>query len=76
MTVPVSTVSSESAFSTGGRVFDHFRSSLQPSTVEALICAQNWLKFPDKQIDFRAQMNEIEAGSALYRIFSICLVNY
>ncbi|KAF7119359.1 hypothetical protein RHSIM_Rhsim13G0168600 [Rhododendron simsii] len=39
----VSTVASKSAFSTGGRVFDPFRSSLSPSMVETLVCIQNWL---------------------------------
>ncbi|CAH9068968.1 unnamed protein product [Cuscuta europaea] len=42
--IQVSTVASEGAFSTGGRVIDAFRSSLTPSSIEALICMQNWLK--------------------------------
>ncbi|XP_024156116.2 zinc finger BED domain-containing protein RICESLEEPER 2-like [Rosa chinensis] len=37
LAVQVSTVASESAFSTGGRVIDNFRSSLTPKFVEALI---------------------------------------
>ena len=44
MAIQVSTVASESAFSTGGRVIDSFRSSLTPKSVEALICLQSWLR--------------------------------
>lgn len=44
MTVQVSTVAFEYAFSTGGRVLDYFRSSLCPKLEEALICGPIWLK--------------------------------
>lgn len=43
LAIPVSTVASESVFSTGGRVLDAFRSSLSPIIAEALLCAQDWL---------------------------------
>ena len=41
LAVPISTVASEYAFSTSGRVLDSFRSSLTPRIVEALICSQD-----------------------------------
>ncbi|KAL2517937.1 BED-type domain-containing protein [Abeliophyllum distichum] len=44
LAIQVSTVALESAFSTGGRILDPFRSSLSPKIVEVLICTQNWLK--------------------------------
>ena len=47
----MSTVSSESTFSTSGQVLDVFRSSLSPKTTEALICTQNWLK--PMKLDFQ-----------------------
>ena len=47
LVVQVSTVPSESAFSTGGRVVNSFRSSLTPKSVEVLICLQSWLRGAD-----------------------------
>jgi hypothetical protein len=42
MPIPVTTVASESVFSTGGRVISPHRSRLAPKTVEALMCMQAW----------------------------------
>ncbi|KAL6141840.1 hypothetical protein ACLB2K_060126 [Fragaria x ananassa] len=44
LAIQVSTVASESCFSTSKRVIEPFRTSLSPKTVEALICFQNWLR--------------------------------
>lgn len=40
MAMPSFVVSSESTFSTSGRVLDPFRNSLNPKIVEALLCTQ------------------------------------
>ena len=40
----VSTVASESTFSTGGRMVSKHRSRLHPNTLEALMCAQSWFR--------------------------------
>ncbi|BFG20774.1 hypothetical protein CerSpe_070480 [Prunus speciosa] len=42
LTIPASTVASESCFSAGGRVVSEKRASLSPSTIEALICLKDW----------------------------------
>ncbi|CAI0428082.1 unnamed protein product [Linum tenue] len=50
LAVPISTVASESAFSTRGRVLDSFRTSLSPEVVEALICCEDWIRSSDSEL--------------------------
>ncbi|PRQ44873.1 putative transcription factor/ chromatin remodeling BED-type(Zn) family [Rosa chinensis] len=42
LTIPASTVASESCFSAGGRVVSEKRACLSPNTIEALICLKDW----------------------------------
>ncbi|KAI3435313.1 uncharacterized protein J3R85_006243 [Psidium guajava] len=60
LAVPISTVASEAAFSTGGRVLDAFRSSLTSSMVEALICAQDWLRSVPLPLTIEEDLEELE----------------
>lgn len=43
LAIPVSTVASESCFSTSGRIISSHRSRLHSKTIEALMCARDWL---------------------------------
>ena len=60
LVVTVSTVASESVFSTRGRTLDPFRSSFSPLMVQNLVCAQNWLQ-AHVPISFRKSKDEVEA---------------
>jgi len=42
LAIPVTTMASESVFSTSGRIISPHRSRLAPSMVEALMCMQAW----------------------------------
>ncbi|CAN1194258.1 Putative AC transposase, partial [Linum perenne] len=44
LAIPVTSVASESAFSSCGRLLDPHRSRLHYSTVEAMMCARSWVK--------------------------------
>ncbi|KAL5552941.1 hypothetical protein UlMin_040342 [Ulmus minor] len=43
LAIPVTTIASESAFSTGGRVVSPHRNRLHPKTLEALVCVQDYI---------------------------------
>lgn len=76
MPTPVSTVASESAFSTGGRVLEVYRSSLKPEMAEALICAQNWLRpsfYQFKDLEFNEEY-EISEDALQGIIFILSVV--
>ena len=61
LAVQVSSVASESAFSTSGRILDPFRSCLTPYMIEALVCLQQWLRnniHAEKKVSSLVQMFE------------------
>ncbi|KAA0025331.1 transposase [Cucumis melo var. makuwa] len=72
LSISVSTVASESAFNTGGRVVDSSRCSLAPKSVDALICTQNWLN--SDPIDLQIQ-HELEEASKFEEGFRVVLEN-
>jgi hypothetical protein len=44
LAIPITTVASESAFSTSGRILSEHRSRLTPQMLEALMCSQSWFR--------------------------------
>ncbi|GJS13050.1 zinc finger BED domain-containing protein RICESLEEPER 2 [Tanacetum coccineum] len=50
LAIQITTIASESAFSTGGRVLDPYRTNLSYAVVKALICTQDWVRKSKKAI--------------------------
>ncbi|XP_042432585.1 zinc finger BED domain-containing protein RICESLEEPER 2-like [Zingiber officinale] len=71
LAIPVATVASESTFNTSGRVLNAHRSKLHSKTVEALMCARDWLWSEiqdstiskDQKFDHDADIEESESCS-------------
>ncbi|KAL3347815.1 hypothetical protein AABB24_021455 [Solanum stoloniferum] len=60
LAIPISSVASECAFSTGGRILDRFRSSLTPKCVQSLVCAQDWLRKEPNSICVEESLEYLE----------------
>ncbi|CAN1127216.1 Putative AC transposase [Linum perenne] len=59
LAIPITSVASESAFSSGGRLLDPHRSRLHHTTVEAMMCTRSWIK-DDKKKDKDTKLEELE----------------
>jgi hypothetical protein len=59
MSVPISTVSSESCFSLAGRIIEERRRRLLPEHVEMLCCIKDW-ELGDKRLLHDAENKELE----------------
>ncbi|KAH0696304.1 hypothetical protein KY290_013663 [Solanum tuberosum] len=60
LVIPISSVASECAFSTDGRILDRFRSSLTPKCVQSLVCAQDWLRKEPNSICVEESLEYLE----------------
>jgi hypothetical protein len=74
LAIPISTVASESAFSTGGRILDDFRSSLTPFMIEALVCSQDWLRRSPPTLNLVENTEEISKQQEGEHLFNISLL--
>ena len=75
LAIPISTVASESVFSTSGRILDDFRTSLTPFMLEALVCTQDWLR-RSTPINIQENIEEltiIEKGIIVFHHFFVCI---
>lgn len=72
LAVQVSSVASESAFSTSGRILDPYRSCLPPYMIEALICLEEWLQnciHAKKLANLVHMFEELDFHESLGKIF-------
>ncbi|KAH0773641.1 hypothetical protein KY290_010778 [Solanum tuberosum] len=60
LVIPISSVASECAFSTGGRILDSFRSSLTPKLVQTLVCLQDWIRSESRPVSVEENLDILE----------------
>jgi hypothetical protein len=58
LAVPISTVSVERAFSAGGNILDDTRSSMNPESLEAQTCMEDWVKASLRQQEYVREQSD------------------
>jgi hypothetical protein len=57
LAIPVSSIPSKCVFRTDAGVLNKFQSSLLPSTIEALVCTQDWIRGEPVRTEFEEEID-------------------
>ncbi|KAM3233281.1 zinc finger BED domain-containing protein RICESLEEPER 2-like [Capsicum annuum] len=60
LSIPISSVASECAFSTGRRILDSFRSSLTLKLVQTLVCLQDCIRSESQPVSIEKDIDVLE----------------
>ncbi|CAN1156042.1 Putative AC transposase [Linum perenne] len=75
LAIPITSVASESEFSSGGRLLDPHRSRLHHDTVEALMCTRSWLHDNHNQGNSFYPMHTFQFFSFCFHCYSLLVFN-